>query len=190
MKEIRDLLTFYKELGAEYLVLPKEKEREIKEEEKLKCSILFVSTAPVKEAGILQTFNLQARQMLDNIIKKLPCPKEEVFFASLLKEPLKKIRPSKEEILSNRESLCARIDELNPEVVLFMGVDPFYAVTGQEGSLMSLRSKVYFYKSIKLVLSFSFDYILNCKSKEAMTKAKWAVWDDIKIAIKLLEENN
>ena len=214
MNELRAILKFYQEMGAEFLHLPgsdprpglAELNREILQCRRCRlhetkthyvpgegCNrpdILFVGEGPGEtEDQFGRPFIGKAGQLLDKIIQKMSLTREEVFIGNVVKcRPPNNREPLKDEVDACLPFLQRQIDVLRPKVIVCLGKVALNNMLGTSYSMGRIRGQILSFNGIPLVPTYHPAFILHKRDKEDISKAKWEVWEDMQKVLALLGE--
>jgi uracil-DNA glycosylase family 4 len=212
VNELRDILTFYREMGAEFLHLPGSDPRaELAElnREILQCrrcrlheskthyvpgegsnrpDILFVGEGPGEtEDKFGRPFIGKAGQLLDKIIQKMGMKREEVFIGNVVKcRPPNNREPLKDEVDACLPYLLRQVAVLQPKVIVCLGKVALNNLLGTSHSMGRIRGQVLSFHGIPLVPTYHPAFILHKMDKEDISKAKWEVWEDMQKVLSLV----
>lgn len=205
MKELQDVLKFYKEIGASFLEIkysdPKDDLNDLNKEIKscTKCplyenkknyvtgegsiypDIFFIGEGPgATEDQFGRPFIGKAGQLLSKIIKKMGYSRESVFIGNIIKcRPPGNREPLKEEVEACLPYLKRQIGILKPKVLVCLGRVAFNNLMGANYSINKVRGEQFEYENIPVIPTFHPSYILHQRTKENISKAKWSVWEDM-----------
>ncbi len=216
MNELRAILRFYDEMGAEFLHLPgsdpradlAEVHREILECRRCRLhetkthyvpgegshtpEILFVGEGPGEtEDQFGRPFIGKAGQLLDKIIQKMGLSREAVFIGNVVKcRPPNNREPLKDEVEACLPFLLRQIAVLRPRVIVCLGKVALNNMLGTSYSMGRIRGQLLSFNGIPLVPTYHPAFILHKKDKEDISKAKWEVWEDMQQVLALLREKH
>jgi len=205
MKELQNVLRFYKEIGASFLEIkysdPKDDLNDLNKEIKscTKCplykdkknyvtgegsiypDIFFIGEGPgATEDQFGRPFIGKAGQLLSKIIKKMGYSRESVFIGNIIKcRPPNNREPLKEEVEACLPYLKRQIKILKPKVLVCLGRVAFNNLMGSNYSISKVRGEQFEYENIPVIPTFHPSYILHQRTKENISKAKWSVWEDM-----------
>ena len=212
MNELRDILKFYGEMGAEFLHLPGSDPRADLAElnrEILQCSrcrlyeskthyvpgegsnrpdILLIGEGPGEtEDQFGRPFIGKAGQLLDKIIQKMGLEREDVFITNVVKcRPPNNREPLKDEVENCLPHLSRQIIILQPKVIVCLGKVALNNLLGTSHSMGRIRGQILSFHDIPLIPTFHPSYILHKKDKEEISRAKWEVWEDMQKVLALI----
>jgi len=222
MDNMRQVLEFYREIGAGFLQIPRSKpgshpghspqppsleelHREIHScqkcslhktrnrcvpgEGKLQPLLMFVGEGPgADEDRAGRPFVGRAGRLLDRLIQKTGYRREDFFIGNIVKcRPPSNRNPLPEEIEACIGYLYQQIGIIQPRVLVCLGKVAMNSLLGQNLSIMKNHGQVFEFRGIPLVPTIHPSYILH-KSKagrEAVSQAKWMMWNDIQVALSL-----
>ncbi len=214
MNELRAVLTFFQEMGAEFLHLPGSDPRPGLaglNREILQCrrcrlhetkthyvpgegcnrpDILFVGEGPGEtEDQFGRPFIGKAGQLLDKIIQKMGMTREGVFISNVVKcRPPNNREPLKDEVDACLPFLQRQIDVLRPKVIVCLGKVALNNMLGTSHSMGRIRGQILSFNGIPLLPTYHPAFILHKRDKEEISKAKWEVWEDMQKVLALLGE--
>lgn len=212
MNDLRAILSFYGDMGAEFLHLPgsdpradlAELNREIGQcrrcrlhetkthyvpgEGSNRPGILFVGEGPGEtEDQFGRPFIGKAGQLLDKIIQKMGLSREQVFIGNVVKcRPPNNREPLKDEVDACLPFLLRQIDLLKPKVIVCLGRIALNNMLGTSYSMGRIRGQWLSFRDIPLLPTYHPAFILHKRDKEEITKAKWEVWEDMQKVLALL----
>jgi DNA polymerase len=212
MKELREILEFFGEMGAEFLHLPgsdpradlAELDREILQcrlcrlheskthyvpgEGSNRPDILFVGEGPGEtEDQFGRPFIGKAGQLLDKIIQKMGMRREDVFIANVVKcRPPNNREPLKDEVETCLPYLSRQISILQPKVIVCLGRVALNNLLGTSHSMGRIRGQLLHFHDIPLIATYHPAYILHKREKEEISRAKWEVWEDMEKVLALI----
>ena len=205
MNQLREILKFYGEMGAEFLHLPGSDPRADLAElnrEILQCrrcrlheskthyvpgegsnrpDILFIGEGPGEtEDQFGRPFIGKAGQLLDKIIQKMGLRREDVFIGNVVKcRPPNNREPLKDEVETCLPYLLRQIAILQPKVIVCLGKVALNNLLGTSHSMGRIRGQILGFHDIPLIPTYHPSYILHKKDKEEISRAKWEVWEDM-----------
>jgi len=212
MNELREILKFFGEMGAEFLHLPgsdpradlAELDREILQCRRCRLheskthyvpgegsnhpDILFIGEGPGEtEDQFGRPFIGKAGQLLDKIIQKMGLEREDVFIANVVKcRPPNNREPLKDEVETCLPYLSRQIGILQPKVIVCLGKVALNNLLGTSHSMGRIRGQLLSFHDIPLIPTYHPSYILHKKDKEEITRAKWEVWEDMQKVLALI----
>ncbi len=212
MNELREILKFFGEMGAEFLHLPGSDPRADLAElnrEILHCrrcrlceskthyvpgegcnrpDILFIGEGPGEtEDQFGRPFIGKAGQLLDKIIQKMGLEREDVFITNVVKcRPPNNREPLKDEVEACLPHLSRQIDILQPKVIVCLGKVALNNLLGTSHSMGRIRGQILSFHDIPLIPTYHPSYILHKKDKEEISRAKWEVWEDMQKVLALI----
>jgi len=150
------------------------------------ASLVLVGEAPGAEEDLAgEPFVGEAGQLLNRILNAINLTRQEVYICNVIKcRPPKNRDPKPEEIKACFPFLKKQLEVIRPRIICALG--KFAAQTLLETSeiISRLRGKVFEFQKIKVVPTFHPASLLR--------NPQWkpAVWKDIQLIQKLLEEEN
>jgi len=212
MNELREVLNFYREMGAEFLHLPGSDpradlaglDREIRQcrrcrlheskthyvpgEGSNRPDILFIGEGPGEtEDQFGRPFIGKAGQLLDKIIQKMGMQRGDVFIANVVKcRPPNNREPLKDEVETCLPYLSRQIVILQPKVIVCLGKVALNNLLGTSHSMGRIRGQQLEFQGIPLIPTYHPSYILHKKDKEEITRTKWEVWEDMQKVLALI----
>jgi len=212
MNELREILKFYGEMGAEFLHLPgsdrradlAELDREILQcrrcrlheskthyvpgEGSNRPDIMFIGEGPGEtEDQFGRPFIGKAGQLLDKIIQKMGMKREEVFIANVVKcRPPNNREPQKDEVDACLPYLSKQIAILQPKVIVCLGRVALNNLLGTNHSMGRIRGQLLSFHDTPLIPTYHPSYILHKKDKEEISRTKWEVWEDMQKVLALI----
>jgi len=212
MNDLRAILKFYGEMGAEFLHLPGSDPRADLAElnrEILQCrrcrlheskthyvpgegnnrpGILFVGEGPGEtEDQFGRPFIGKAGQLLDKIIQKMGLERDSVFITNVVKcRPPNNREPLRDEVDACLPYLQRQIAALQPRVIVCLGKVALNNMLGTSHSMGRIRGQLLSFNGIPLVPTYHPAFILHKKDKEEISKAKWEVWEDMQKVLALI----
>ena len=212
MDQLREILKFYDEMGAEFLHLPGSDPRADLAElnrEILQCrrcrlheskthyvpgegnnrpDILFIGEGPGEtEDQFGRPFIGKAGQLLDKIIQKMGLSREDVFIGNVVKcRPPNNREPLKNEVDTCLPYLLRQIAILQPKVIVCLGRVALNNLLGTSHSMGRIRGQFLSFNGIPLMATYHPAYILHKKDKEEISKAKWEIWEDMQKVLALV----
>jgi DNA polymerase len=128
-----------------------------------------------------------AGQLLSKIIEKMGYDRESVYITNVVKcRPPQNREPLADEVAACKPFLLRQIEVLRPRVIVCLGRVAVTHLLGREEGITRLRGQVFQFGEIPVVPTFHPSYILHQKEKEAVSKAKWQVWEDMQVVLGLL----
>lgn len=150
--------------------------------------ILFVGEGPGEtEDQFGRPFIGKAGQLLSRIIEKMGYSREQIFITNVVKcRPPQNREPLADEVAACRPYLMRQIELLEPKVIVCLGRVAVSHLLGSSEGITRLRGKVLRLGEIPVVPTFHPSYILHQRDKQAVSQAKWQVWEDMQVVLKLL----
>ncbi len=188
MKDLINLLCFYKDIGVEYMqpvkFTSKEDIFEELKKEVLKCKkcelhktrtnvvfgegdinadLMFVGEAPGKDEDLQgRPFVGRAGRLLRDLLRDVGIDVKSVYIANCLKcRPPNNRDPLADELIACFGYLKKQIELIQPKVIATLGRYSTYELTNQKGALGTLRGKVFQYRNIKVVPMYHPAYLLR-----------------------------
>jgi DNA polymerase len=212
MNELREILNFFGEMGAEFLHLPgsdpradlAELDREILQCRRCRLheskthyvpgegsnhpDIMFIGEGPGEtEDQFGRPFIGKAGQLLDKIIQKMGMKREEVFIANVVKcRPPNNREPQKDEVETCLPYLSKQIAILQPKVIVCLGRVALNNLLGTSHSMGRIRGQLLSFHDTPLIPTYHPSYILHKKDKEEISRTKWEVWEDMQKVLALI----
>ena len=151
--------------------------------------IMFVGEGPgEQEDRSGRPFVGKAGQLLDRIIERMGMSRETVFIGNIIKcRPPGNRNPLDHEVSQCIPFLKSQIAILRPRVIVCLGKVAVNRLLEAEYSISRVRGRQFSYEGIPVIPTFHPSYILHQKSREAVSRAKWDVWSDMQIVLKLLK---
>ncbi len=208
-----ELLTFYRELGAEFLSvadpalsdtlagvtreilqcqacrLHKSRRNAVPGEGSAHPDILFVGEGPGEtEDQFGRPFIGKAGEMLDRIIVRMGYRREEVFIGNVVKcrPPANRV-PARDEADTCLPFLHRQIALLQPRVVVCLGATALNYLLGMNQPISRNRGRVLRYRGVVPVVgTYHPAYLLRKENPVELRKAKLEVWQDMQQVLALL----
>lgn len=213
MDELKEILTFYKEIGAEFIERVQEEQPEGLEQvtrDILACTkcplhetkknyvpgegglnpdIMFIGEGPGEtEDNFGRPFIGKAGQLLDKMIAKMGYGRETVFIGNIVKcRPPNNRDPLKEEVGACLPYLIRQLEVLRPKVIICLGKVAMNNLLGTQYSIMRERGRVFRFQGIPVIPTYHPAYILRQRGKEDVSKAKWDTWHDMEKAMGIVK---
>jgi len=212
MNDLREILKFYGEMGAEFLHLPvsdpraglaelnrdvlqcrrcrlhESKTHYVPGEGNNRPEILFVGEGPGEtEDQFGRPFIGKAGQLLDKIIQKMGLGREDVFIGNVVKcRPPNNREPLKDEVEACLPYLLKQVEILQPKAIVCLGKVALNNLLGTSHSMGRIRGQFLSFRGIPLMPTYHPAYILHKKDKEEISRAKWEVWEDMQKVLALV----
>lgn len=212
MNQLVEVLKFYKEIGASFIEsrvpdplgdieeinrlimtctrcnLHKTKKNYVPGEGRMRPDILFIGEGPGEtEDNFGKPFIGNAGQLLDKVIERMGYRREDIFIANIVKcRPPGNREPSRDEADACLPFLIRQIEILKPKVIVCLGRSAMNFLLNSEYSIMEKRGQLFDFKGIPLIPTYHPSYILHQKTKDATSKAKWEMWEDMQKVLHLL----
>jgi uracil-DNA glycosylase len=211
MNELREILKFYRDMGADFLHLPgsdpradlaelnrqilqcrrcrlhESKTHYVPGEGNNRPDILFIGEGPGEtEDQFGRPFIGKAGQLLDKIIQKMGLGREDVFIGNVVKcRPPNNREPLKDEVDACMPYLLKQVEILQPKVIVCLGKVALNNLLGTSYSMGRIRGQLLSFHGIPLMPTYHPAYILHKKDKEEISRAKWEVWEDMQKVLAL-----
>jgi uracil-DNA glycosylase family 4 len=212
MNELKEILKFYAEMGADFLHLPGSNPRaDLAELNRsiLQCrqcrlheskthyvpgegsnhpDIIFIGEGPGQtEDQFGRPFIGNAGQLLDKIIQKMGFRREDVFIGNVVKcRPPNNREPLPAEVEACLPFLRRQIELLNPKIIVCLGKVALNNLLGTSHSMGRIRGQLLSFNNIPLIPTYHPAYILHKKEKEEISQAKREVWEDMQKVLTLI----
>jgi len=212
--QLRENLALFRELGVTFLTvehddpayalahlhleisrctrcgLHKSKTHYVPGEGSLHPDIFFIGEGPGEtEDRFGRPFIGKAGQLLDKIIVKMGYTRETVFIGNIVKcRPPQNRNPVAPEVEACLPYLHRQIEILRPKVLVCLGKVALENLIGGSHSITRVRGRFFDFNGIPVMPTFHPSYILHQRTKEAISTAKWEVWEDMKKVNRLLKE--
>jgi len=214
MDPIKEILTFYKEIGADFVAMSKEsppmdlnqvrgeilhctrcplhktKKNYVPGEGSLRPDIMFIGEGPGEtEDNFGKPFIGKAGQLLDKIIVRMGYSRETVFIANIVKcRPPGNRDPLPNEVAACKPYIQRQTAILKPKVIVCLGRVALNNLLEGSYAITQVRGNRYDYMGIPVIPTYHPSYILRQKTKEEITKVKWETWNDIEKVQALVKE--
>jgi uracil-DNA glycosylase len=214
MNPIKEILTFYKEIGASFVErfeadpvmdigavrgeilrctrchLHETKKNYVPGEGCLNPDILFIGEAPGEtEDSFGKPFIGNAGQLLDRMITRMGYTRETVFIANIIKcRPPNNRDPLVEEVAACKPFIISQIQIIKPRIIVCLGRVALNNLLDHPFQITHERGKLHEFMGIPVIPTFHPAYILRQKTQEAITKAKWETWHDMETVLGLLKK--
>lgn len=151
---------------------------------------MFIGEGPGEtEDKFGRPFIGKAGQLLDRIIEKMGHTRESVFIGNVVKcRPPGNRDPQAVEVAACLPFLRKQIAVLKPRVLICLGRVAMNSLMGENLPISRLRGKVFHFEGIPLVATYHPSYVLHQKGREAVSKAKWDIWQDLQVALNLVKK--
>jgi DNA polymerase len=205
MNELKEILKFYGEMGAEFLHLPENDPRAdlaeltrsimqcqqcrlhesktnyVPGEGSTQPDIIFIGEGPGQtEDQFGRPFIGNAGQLLDKIIEKMGYQREDVFIGNVVKcRPPNNREPLADEVAACLPFLRRQIELLAPKIIVCLGKVALNNLLGTSHSMGRIRGQLLSLNNIPLIPTYHPSYILHKKVKEEISQAKREVWEDM-----------
>ncbi len=147
------------------------------------ADLMFVGEAPGADEDVQGIpFVGRAGQLLTKIIEAIGLTRDDVYIANVIKcRPPQNRNPEQDEVETCEPFLFRQIDIIKPKVIVALGTFAARTLLRTLDPISRLRGRVYEYRGAKLIPTFHPAYLLRNPS------SKREVWEDMKLARKLLE---
>ncbi len=205
MKEITDILNFYKELGADFVErrrpepafemreltrkilscekcsLHKTKTNYVPGEGSIKPDIMFIGEGPGEtEDKFGRPFIGKAGNLLEKIILKMGYSRETVFIGNIVKcRPPNNRDPLKDEVESCIHFLEEQIKILKPRVIVCLGRVALNNLLETNYPISKVRGQLFSYMGIPVLPTYHPAFILHKKDRDEVSRVKWETWSDM-----------
>ncbi len=212
MEELKEILKFYREIGAEFIErehsdpqveldevtrviksctrceLHKTKKNYVPGEGNPGPDIIFIGEGPGEtEDNFGRPFIGKAGQLLDKVIIRMGYTREAVFIGNIVKcRPPNNRDPLKGEVDACMPFLTRQVEILRPKVIVCLGKVAMNNLLGVDYSIMEQRGKQFEFSGIPVIPTFHPAYILRQQSPDAISKAKWDMWHDMEKALTIV----
>ncbi len=212
MKELTDILRFYKEIGADFVKrntsdpiseireltreiqscmkcrLHKTKTNYVPGEGSINPDIMFIGEGPGEtEDKFGRPFIGKAGQLLEKIIIKMGYSRETVFIGNIVKcRPPNNRDPQKDEVEHCIGFLEEQIKILKPKVIVCLGRVALNNLLGENFSITKVRGKLFDYLGVPVIPTYHPAFILHKKGREEISRVKWETWSDMEKVLKIL----
>jgi DNA polymerase len=212
MNELREILRFYAEMGAEFLYFPEndpradmaELNRQIQQcrqcrlheskthyvpgEGSNRPDIIFIGEGPGQtEDQFGRPFIGNAGQLLDRIIEKMGYRREDVFIGNVVKcRPPNNREPLADEVQACLPFLRRQIELLAPKVIVCLGRVALNNLLGTSHTMGRIRGQQLSYGGVPVIATYHPSYILHKKEKDEISQAKREVWQDMQKVLALI----
>ncbi|MGE5342918.1 MAG: uracil-DNA glycosylase [Candidatus Omnitrophota bacterium] len=151
--------------------------------------ILFIGEGPGEtEDEMGRPFVGNAGQLLDKVIEKMGYKREDVYIANIVKcRPPGNREPSKAEADACLPHLVRQIDILKPKIIVCLGRTAMNYLLGGSYSIMEKRGTRFEFNGIPVIPTYHPSYILHQTTKNAVSKAKWEMWEDMQKVLAILK---
>ena len=151
--------------------------------------VMFIGEGPgEQEDRTGKPFVGKAGQLLDRLIQRMGLSRETVFIGNIIKcRPPGNRDPQDDEVRQCLPYLKQQIALLSPRVIVCLGRVAVNRLLGGDAPISRLRGRVLDLDGIPVVPTYHPSYILHQRGREAVSRAKWDVWEDMQAVIKLLK---
>jgi uracil-DNA glycosylase family 4 len=212
MNDLKEILKFYGEMGAEFLHLPENNARAdlaelnraitqcrqcrlheskthyVPGEGSASPDIIFIGEGPGQtEDQFGRPFIGNAGQLLDKIIEKMGYHREDVFIGNVVKcRPPNNREPLADEVEACLPFLHRQIELLVPKIIVCLGKVALNNLLGTSHSMGRIRGQLLKFNNIPLIPTYHPSYILHKKEKEEISQAKREVWEDMQKVLAII----
>ncbi len=154
--------------------------------------IMFIGEGPGEQEDRQgRPFVGDAGNLLDRIIEKMGFKRESVYIANIVKcRPPKNRTPHEAEAKACIPFLKRQVELLKPMVIVCLGKTATNFLLEADYAISRVRGKNFDYQGIPVIPTFHPSFILHQRSKEATSKAKWDVWNDMQKVLELLKSRS
>jgi uracil-DNA glycosylase len=161
-----------------------------------------------EEDKVGRPFVGQAGQVLDQALRAVQIPREEIYLTNAVKhfkfEPVFELgmfepgrrgkrrlhkRPNSQEVHTCKFWLQHELSLINPEVVVCLGATAAQSLLGREVKINKERGAVIFHNGMQVVVTFHPSYVLRNQDTETQKIAFSALVDDLRIARRMICDN-
>ncbi len=166
--------------------LSKSRKNPVVGEGNLSADLMFVGEAPGYYEDVEGIpFVGKAGQLLTKIIKAMELTRQDVYIGNILKcRPPNNRDPLPREVEACFPYLERQIELIQPKVICTLGRYAAQTLSGSDAAISRLRGQVFYYKGIKMIATYHPSYLLRSP------KQKRATWEDMKLIMKILKEEN
>ncbi len=212
MNELKEILNFFNEMGAEFLHVPEKNPRaDLAELNRsiMQCrqcrlheskthyvpgegspqpDIFFIGEGPGQtEDQFGRPFIGNAGQLLDKIIDKMGYHREDVFIGNVVKcRPPNNREPLADEVEACLPFLHRQIELLAPKVIVCLGRVALNNLLGTSHSMGRIRGQLLSFNNIPLIPTYHPSFILHKKAKEEISQTKREVWEDMQKVLAII----
>lgn len=212
MSELKRILAFFNDMGAEFLHLPEGNPRaEMAElnhaisqcrqcrlhetktnyvpgEGSLNPDIIFIGEGPGQtEDQFGRPFIGNAGQLLDKIIQKMGYRREAVFIGNVVKcRPPNNREPWPDEVAACLPFMHRQIELLKPMIIVCLGRVALNNLLGTSHSMGRIRGQLLHFNDIPLIPTYHPSFILHKKEKEEISRTKREVWEDMQKVLAII----
>jgi len=213
MKEISDILKFYKELGADFVErhrpepsselrelsrkilscqkcsLHKTKTNYVPGEGHISPEIMFIGEGPGEtEDKFGKPFIGKAGNMLEKIIEKMGYSRESVFIGNIVKcRPPNNRDPLKDEVEACIPFLQEQIRILKPRVIVCLGKVALNNLLNTNYPITKVRGQQFSYMGIPVIPTYHPAFILHKKDRDEISRVKWETWSDMEKVLSIVK---
>lgn len=158
-------------------------------EGRINPDIMFIGEGPGGDEDRLgKPFVGKAGKLLDRLLEKTGNSRKEFFIGNIVKcRPPGNRNPKSDEIKACMGFLLRQIKVIKPKVIVCLGKIAMNNLLNKDQSIMKNHGKIFDFNGIPLVPTIHPSYILHQSSlgKEAVSKSKWIIWNDIQVAMSI-----
>jgi DNA polymerase len=228
MEDIKEVLQFYKEIGADFLnikqpnlsktlrkqatdgtndsyltalhreimtcrkcPLHKTKTNYVPGEGSLNPDIMFIGEGPGREEDLQgRPFVGKAGALLEKLVLKIGYSRSDVFIGNIVKcRPPGNRDPEKHEVEACIPFLKKQIDLIVPKVIICLGKVAMNNLLNKNLSIMRVHGQLFKFNQVPLIPTLHPSYVLHQSKngKDAVSKAKWIIWNDIQQALLIIK---
>ena len=130
-----------------------------------------------------EAFVGKAGQLLTKILAAIGFGRDEVFITNILKSrPPKNADPTPHQVAACEPYLERQIEIIDPAVIVALGRHAARTLLGVDGSMASLRGRVFEYRGVPLVATYHPAALLRNPNLKRPT------WEDVQLARKVYDE--
>ena len=148
------------------------------------AQLMFVGEAPgaeEDEQGV--PFVGRSGQLLTKIIEAIDLTRDDVYIANVIKcRPPQNRNPDADEVDTCEPFLFQQIDAIKPKVIVALGKFAAQTLLRTDEAISRIRGQVFEFRGARLIPTFHPAYLLR------NPPAKREVWEDMKLAKRLLDE--
>lgn len=130
-----------------------------------------------------EAFVGRAGQLLTKILQAIGFDRDQVFITNILKSrPPQNADPTSAQVAACEPYLVRQIELIRPAVILALGRHAARTLLGIDGSMASLRGRVFEYRGVPLVATYHPAALLR------NPKFKRPTWEDVQLARRVYDE--
>lgn len=144
------------------------------------AEIMFIGEAPgINEDKQGEPFVGKAGALLDKMIAGMTLERGDVYIANVIKcRPPENRDPSPDEVRTCSPFLEEQVEAIQPKVIVALGKFASNMLTGNDGSLGSIRGRWHDYKGVPVMPTYHPAYLLRSPDQ------KGKAWGDLKLVMK------